>query len=142
MVIANTVNAYWFGYYSMMISGPLGWVNVGIDNSVLVGETVLLLICIVGFPKNVVERISKVDRIVWLIIFGICMLCIICGMWLQWTPVSHNVIKGVQGRYFTPIVILPMLALAASKIKFRNECMKFVPVVSIFFAIIAYTSVI
>lgn len=45
----------------------------------------------------------------FVVAIGVCAMSVLSIMF-SWTPISLNYIKGVQGRYFIPI--LPIVALA------------------------------
>jgi uncharacterized membrane protein len=60
---------------------------------------------------------ALVRRLVYLISV-VCLVAIFLLLYLQWNPVGHNSITGVQGRYFLPL--LPMVAMVAPTLPLRN----------------------
>ena len=51
------------------------------------------------------------ERLLFVIIAVGIFLLILTGLYLSWTLVGKDIIDGVQGRYFIPIAILPLLCL-------------------------------
>lgn len=142
-IVVNTFNVAWFGYYSMMVSGPLGWLNVGLDQSVVVGFSVILLCSLFITSNNLKKEIGGCERLIFLLIFLISLFCVVCGMWLQWTPLSSGVIQGVQGRYFLPVFAFLAFALVQKKHSdMSNYLTQLVPPAAVLMDFIALTSVI
>ena len=56
------------------------------------------------------------------LISGGIVLLIMTGMYITWTGVGSDVIQGVQGRYFIPILFLALLCLCKKDnyIKIKN----------------------
>ncbi len=59
--------------------------------------------------------ISKKQKLISLSIFVIIFLLVCAFVYISWTVVGQNMIDGIQGRYFIPI--LPLLFLLLFKIK-------------------------
>ena len=66
--------------------------------------------------------IKPKERICYGCIAAVVSLMVIAIMWIAWTPISYEIIEGVQGRYFIPIVPLIYLAVANNKqIKIKSS---------------------
>jgi uncharacterized membrane protein len=59
------------------------------------------------------DQISKIFRVVFILVFAAGYLATIVSLYLTFTPVGSNQVFGVQGRYFIPLVLLLLLALAS-----------------------------
>ena len=67
------------------------------------------------------EYWNTIDKkIVSIVVLGACILLIFTSLYVQWTPVKSNVIDGIQGRYFIPLLLLiPMIATKISDKKIK-----------------------
>ncbi len=127
------------GQLELMIKNPLAFVKVFIKSGILtiaenlVGPSTFGLLCHYGgmlidtgyylvLIALVLAFISEKDfpeikfknRIIMLMIY-FCIICFIyLSMYLSFTPVGANVIKGVQPRYFIPL-LLPIIYCFSSK---------------------------
>lgn len=84
--------------------------------------TVLLMACGYESEKEVLERRS---RCLMLAVFGIVVLLTFTSLYIQWTPYQSSTVRGVQGRYFLPAMLL--LILGAGRLRRRmsikNGCL-------------------
>lgn len=125
MNLINTINTYISEFIFPMIGG---W---NTNHIVSVGFIVLLLIATFAIhkkadkPENEEVELERKDRIIMGLISIIVILLSFAGMYVLWTEATKNVIDGVQGRYFLPILPLIMLALERNTftydIKNRNK---------------------
>lgn len=106
-------------YIESMIGYKLGWVEI--ETSMLV----VLLFCFLLFlsicESGQVVRVQAFQRF-WLVL--LCLGCtglILLGMLLQWTPMGHVSIEGVQGRYFLPFMLLLLTACKNSLIYLKKN---------------------
>ncbi len=102
--LARNISDYW----TMMIGGKLGWLNITI-NSLLVYAFSLLLILSM-FPSR--ERPFTIPRQTKAVSGGIIFATVgllFLSMMLWWTSFGSAMIDGIQGRYF--LVLLPLVAL-------------------------------
>ncbi len=109
-----------------------GWVGVyGYDYWPVPGLTYLL------FPLAVLASLfmdkahpgpDKKTRIVLVALFVVGYLLTIASLYIAFTPVKSLLVAGVQGRYFTPVMPLLLLALVAWPFAARINIPSFVPV--------------
>ncbi len=68
------------------------------------------------------EKLSKINRLKLVIVSAIIFYGIFLVQYLTWIPVkSKNIISGVQGRYFIPLLIfVPLILNLSSKIKLNK----------------------
>jgi len=65
------------------------------------------------FSELIGERVNLKYRIVFLLVFLAGYLATAVPLYLTFTTVGLNELLGVQGRYFVPLALLPVLALAS-----------------------------
>lgn len=115
--IGRYINTLWTGgtgYFLQMLGGYLGWLDIEVP-AIFVLPFFLLLIY-AGMRRQDEELIVSVPSKVWMwtVFVGVVFLASL-GMLLFWTPKSGGYINGIQGRYFLPALILPMLAVRTKK---------------------------
>ena len=108
-MLCNTVADKSEFYLESIVGQKMGWVEIEISRVIFVGFLVLFMISMlkVRGEKQYVTSGQK-----WWISI-VCLLSagmILMGMLLTWTPYGHVSIEGVQGRYFTPLLLLLSLA--------------------------------
>lgn len=97
-------------FYFMSFNGKsLGWLNINVYSlSVILYAILLVSTILIG--KNEIDLSIK-QRIILLAVFLIIVALIFTGLYLTYTDVGAEIILGVQGRYFIPIVLLVLLSL-------------------------------
>ena len=96
-------------YINEAIGSKLGWLEISVNPFIITSFIVLLILATIS-EKNTLEFKWKSKIWLLLIILAISLL-INVAMYVSWTPVGANIVNGVQGRYFTPILILALLCL-------------------------------
>ena len=82
------------------------------------GLLIVIIACSLFEQFNI--RLSRKDSLlIWAII--IIFILTMPIMLLSYTPASDNHIRGIQGRYYLPILPLLLIVLSANKGKFRNS---------------------
>lgn len=118
-MLANTVADKSEFYLESIVGQKMGWVEVEISRIVVMGFIILFLVSMlkVRGEKQYVTGGQK-----WWISI-VCVLSagmIIGGMLLSWTPFGHVSVEGVQGRYFTPLLLLVSL-LGRNRVILLNQ---------------------
>lgn len=95
-------------------------------SSPLLGRIYLIFTIILALFYPLKEKLSKLNRLKILLIGIIIYYGIFLVQYLTWIPVkSKNIIQGVSGRYFIPLLIfLPLIFNISSKINFNKEMFK------------------
>ena len=107
-------------YLFSSIGDYMGWLSIKAPAYYSICYIILLILS--AFAENNKE-VLKIDEKIGIISLTIIMyVLVITGLYLEWTKVGANVVAGVQGRYFLPIAILPLLALCKKNnyIKIKN----------------------
>lgn len=99
------ISSQW--YIETMIGKQLGWLNLMMPEQLIIIFIIILLLSGIRRPSENVSclRFSGI----FLIIFALTIANIICGMAIAWTPISSSIVQGVQGRYFSPILLIPLI---------------------------------
>ena len=98
----------------------LGYLDIPVDT--LVCTLYLILLVFAPFLEKSKYRLKKLHKI-WLLLITFGIICLVCfAMYLGWTVPTSLLIDGVQGRYFLPVLILPLLCLIQKNnyLKFKN----------------------
>jgi uncharacterized membrane protein len=108
-MLVNTVLDKGGFYLESLVGYKLGWVEIETSMIVVFLFWFLLLLSVCDSRSEYV-RIGRFPR------FWMFLLCagstglILLGMLLQWTPMGHVSIEGVQGRYFLPFMLILLTA--------------------------------
>jgi len=115
----NTLNVYGTWYYHTMIGRYLSGLTLSLPEWYI---TVFLLILIgsVFYGKKDSWNPKWLHRGLFLFIIIVVVLLCLLSMFLLWTSDIRNVIRGVQGRYFIPLIPLGLLILK-NKLKIENK---------------------
>lgn len=98
-------------YHMTMIGAYLGNLDTVLDVPYLVVAVFTVSLLCLAMKKPGERQVMSVGNRVWAAaLCGLCGLAAMASMLIAWTPLSSQVISGVQGRYFLPF--LPVLLIA------------------------------
>ncbi len=118
-MLANTVADKTEFYMESIVGRKMGWIAVEISGIVVMGFLILFFVSMLKVRGE--KQYVTTGQKWWISI--VCLLSsgmILMGMLLTWTPYGHVSIEGVQGRYFTPFLLLASL-LGRNRIILLNE---------------------
>lgn len=130
------------GFYAeSMIGSKLGALNIDTSAVMWVGFLILFVYeC--AASGRVAFDIRKVDRILYVLVFLAGAVMIFAGLYMQWTSeIGSAVVDGVQGRYFTPLILLPALCLAYHNRKANIFRGTWIYILTCFFSLLALTDI-
>ena len=117
---ANLLQVAWWRVNEMI--GVLGSLNLVLPDPVYAAWHVALCAAIAATclrpPSDAAERPQPFGTALLLAALVVTVFVIYDAGYLLWTNVGQEVIAGVQGRYFLPL--LPMLAIALPAVRFRG----------------------
>lgn len=121
-LLVRTYGTYINFYIVSLIGGSLGWFqsNITAPQYLLCGYAIILFISLI---RNSDENISLSDK-TKVFISVVCLLSVVLifiAMALGWTLSTEEVIQGVQGRYFLPILPLFLMALIPKSISINRD---------------------
>ena len=109
----ETLRTSVIAYLSSMLGGLLGWLQIGITGKVIWPMALLLLLSVIRTKEEEKEAVYlKAQQRIYILTISVivCLLCFV-AMLLFWTPIFSNVIEGVQGRYFLPVLLGALMAV-------------------------------
>ncbi len=112
-LLFNTTYTMLNEYFVGMIGQDPRWYHIFFNPRTIAGFALLLLAACVTESGEKELHLSGAQRAFLLAPPMLSYLVFALGMLLWWTPVSSDIILGIQGRYFTPV--LPLVCLAISK---------------------------
>jgi uncharacterized membrane protein len=119
-LLGNTVYRNGDFYFSSFLGESLGWFELNIPLIAVIPYFVMLLVAGMrkqGEPQYLSRRAKAYMCCLAVIGMGFAA----AGMLLYWTPMSYNVIEGIQGRYFLPFIPLLFLAIRSERITVDNK---------------------
>lgn len=118
IVIWNTIKDTLF--VESTIGAHMGWLNI--ENARIVIDLFVVALAISPFLEKSETEYNKFEKIWSFLIYVGTYLLIILAAYLSWTTVGKDTVMGVQGRYFIPILALPLLCLCNKNryLKFKN----------------------
>lgn len=106
-IVVRTVVNDLLGWVSTMVGSSMGALSIGITGTAWLTAIVLLIYETCNVDDCDFWGTSK-DLILLAFIFFIGVALILTSLYVQWTPLKKEVIEGLQGRYFIPI-LAPLL---------------------------------
>lgn len=114
-----TMYAKLVDYVDMFFGLRLGWLNISVHKVIIWVYVMLFLSSPFIYDTSEFGELQKKEK--WLCNILGCLLFVLAvlSMWLCWTPIGTMPVLGVQGRYFLPFMLLPMLSLVNRKQKIK-----------------------
>ena len=113
ILLKNTFDGMIVFYWETFIGGQLGWLDLVVNRIFVYIYSILLFLSPFLYKEKYEFNIK--EKLLINFVFVTILLLILFGMYLTWSSVGAEIISGVQGRYFIPIVILPLLTLCHPK---------------------------
>lgn len=127
IVFINTIQYFMSEYIEQMLSSPLGWLEIKMPSIITAGFSSVLLLSSMSSKDE--ESLKWQNRLWLLVLCSLMFIAVILALQITWTPDQFNLIIGVQGRYFLPILPL-FLVLIHSYLTLNMES-KFINVITI-----------
>ena len=109
LVLNNTFSEKAEIYFLQFLGYNLGLLDI--EGNYIICFLYMFLLLVTPFLEKNIYSLKNIDRLLFLLIsFGIIVL-VLTGLYLGWTTVGGDVVQGVQGRYFLPVMILPLICL-------------------------------
>ena len=124
IVMIRTIATSFVYYLLTFVGNNMGWLNIVSHTKIQFLIYGILIILAPFFEKNE-KSFNKWQRVFVIFVTLVIGLMILLGFFINSTPVGESEILGIQGRYFIPIAILPLLCLVVKNkyinIKFVKE---------------------
>lgn len=103
--------------YSGLIGGALGQMDAVLNTPYIVVLALTAILVVLALKKPGEAQELKMGHRVWIWFLALlCLGALMFSMLLAWTPVSSNVIQGVQGRYLLPMLPMVLLTLKNDRV--------------------------
>ena len=98
----------------------MGALSIEITPSVWIAFLILFVYEICSH-KRLGAAPHKYDQLIMALVFlgGAGLIC--ASLYVQWTSLENEIIEGIQGRYFIPLIIFPALLIVYNNDKKKRE---------------------
>lgn len=119
-ILFDTLSTYYFVYLTTALGAQLGWLTINLNQSYVFSYFILLIFIFLTDQEKTRKKLQEFEK--WWIFLLCCgiVLLIFTSLYIQWNAVRSELISGVQGRYFLPVVLLAVL-LIDNHIKYNNR---------------------
>ncbi|MBQ3474593.1 MAG: DUF2142 domain-containing protein [Bacilli bacterium] len=116
-VMLKTTKEHYTEFLHQVFGKDLGALNISTYKLYpIISGSILLVLSFICSIKNKIK--NNKERIIYLFIPITIILLIFTSLYVQWTPLKNDVIIGIQGRYFIPILIfVPLIFIGLFKKK-------------------------
>lgn len=108
------------GYLSTLLGSGMGWSYVSLPRVLQFGLVVVLVFASLQ-REGEQKPLSQKDKAWFVLASLLCIMAIEGAMLLAYTPLGVNYIKGVQGRYFLPVLPLLLILFKNHTITVKGE---------------------
>lgn len=123
VTIAYTLSEYSVLWMSEIFGGFIAMLTAWLPMFYFLISFVIFVILIV--QEDGMPNLAVYQKVICWATFCSVIVLVLTSLYVQWTPLGSNIIDGVQGRYFLPVIpILPVLFCRPIKSK------KSVPIIS------------
>lgn len=119
-IVCNTIDLNIENYYLWFMGFSLGWMDIGVKRIWLDIYFVILLFS--PFLEKNDKELKIRDKLILISTFLIIFVLTLTALYVGHSGVGTDIVKGIQGRYFIPVVILLLLCMCGKEryIKFKN----------------------
>lgn len=104
------------------LSGRLGWLTLPLPGWIHVTVALAGVASLFGTGWRGLTRAQALWGGAWLLtLSAACVALVELALYLIWTPVGNYSALGVQGRYFTPMLLMPVAALSWAAASMTQE---------------------
>lgn len=103
LVILRTTTVYGYNWMSNMLGVTLG-PHSALPRVVFIASAAIMLVLLVQRQDSL--NVKKWDRVLFATIFLAIVGLIFTSLYMQWTAYDSEIVEGIQGRYFLPILLL------------------------------------
>lgn len=108
-------------FYIESSVGILGWLDNSLPYPLVYSYIFLIIfISIVSDGEETIEM-SYIHKGILLFTSVCIILLVVSSLYVAWTNVGANIVSGVQGRYFIPIILSLLLTLTNNKVIIKSK---------------------
>ena len=130
-IIFNTFYADGMSWLNGMVGSSLGWLAIPVSMIVIFAFMAMLIFDTFIATEDEKMMLNNKEKI-----FTLLILCCIVGLtfaslYVQWTPLEHEYVSGIQGRYFIPLLFSLFMLVKKVKVNISNETLLecYVPII-------------
>ena len=112
-VLINTIDVNIENYYLWFMGFSMGWMDIGVRRILL--DIYFILLIFSPFLEKHDKELNGKTKIIFLLVFLMTSVLILTALYVGHSGVGTDIVKGIQGRYFIPIVILLLLAMCGKE---------------------------
>ncbi|MEG1292178.1 MAG: DUF2142 domain-containing protein, partial [Lachnospiraceae bacterium] len=124
-ILKVMLNSFWVKggeWVESLIGGKLGWFEIEIGRDLLLLFTVVILFSLFRTKENEKKyNFTFKTYLPCLVVFLLSMGIFMVIMLVQNTPLDESIVLGIQGRYFTPVILLTVLTLPFQNIFLQKD---------------------
>ncbi len=120
VVVIQSIIEYGNHWIQTMFGSYMGALNIEIAPFVWVVFLIFFLYEICNYKRLEVKP-HKFDQLIMFLIFLGGTGLIFTSLYVQWTPFKSEIIEGIQGRYFIPLIIFPAFLVMYSNDKKKKD---------------------
>lgn len=113
-VVVRTITEKADVWIRWLFGEALGTLSIPITGMVWISFLILLMYVMFCANTNKLRLRRSDIACYWMVFLGGCAL-IAASLYVQWTPYKANMISGIQGRYFIPLLIFLLLPVVYRK---------------------------
>lgn len=131
-VLCNTIDVNIENYYLWFMGFSLGWMDIGVKRIWL--DIYFIMLLFSPFLEKNDKELKIGDKLVFIGTFLIIFVLTLTALYVGHSGVGTDIVKGIQGRYFMPVVILLLLCMCGKEryIKLKNVKLIY-PILIVFF---------
>lgn len=119
MVMFRTINVSGQGWANNLLGTTLGYFNFHLPYAIFLMSYTLVVLLFAQRDETL--KMKVFDKVVCALVFLVIVGAIFTSLYIQWTAVGAEVIDGIQGRYFLPIILLLPLILCKTDSRKKNR---------------------
>lgn len=100
-------------YFTTMVGSSLGWFQIEIPLYMYMPFVILFFAAAIRRNKDELV-FTAAEKVIVLCLVVFSAVLVFTSMFFAWTPMSSNIILGVQGRYFIPLLV-PLVFVVGSR---------------------------
>lgn len=113
MVMFRSTNAYAYYWLSSMLGMSLGSFTFNLPGILFFVSFTMMVLLFIQSGESF--NYKKADRWIMLFVFLVIVVLVMTSLYMQWTPYGEELVDGVQGRYYLPILMLVPMIICRKK---------------------------
>lgn len=123
-ILVNTIKVEKRYFFDTMFGSKLGPLNIILKRRIIVLFQLLFIVACFNNKDSKINNLRMLEKGLLFIIISSVTVLIETALFLAWTHYGSNVIEGIQGRYFLPILPFVMLLLRNNNLQFKKDVSK------------------